>query len=286
MLRSSLLRPLRRCLHTQAPNSTRFATRSRLGLALGASAVAGTYFAWRLTADSQRISLDSPPRQKKTKPASSPVVAEPVTSAASEHAEHSEELLPPVDETPTPPESTSSSPDAETSDPSADGESTSEGEVPDASSESPEDPEGGQGGAFNPVTGEINWDCPCLGGMAHGPCGPQFREAFSCFVFSEQEPKGIDCVEKFKAMQDCFREHPDVYGEDIMNDDDDEDGEVGPSSQESESAAVEQSLTDSPPLDTSGESASSLTPPASRTSASGQASKVSKPGHTTPSKVE
>jgi intermembrane space import and assembly protein 40 len=41
----------------------------------------------------------------------------------------------------------------------------------------------------------------------------QFREAFSCFVFSEQEPKGIDCVEKFKAMQDCFREHPEVYAE-------------------------------------------------------------------------
>jgi intermembrane space import and assembly protein 40 len=61
--------------------------------------------------------------------------------------------------------------------------------------------------------------------MAHGPCGPQFREAFSCFVYSEDEPKGIDCVERFKAMQDCFREHPDVYGEEIMRDDDD-DGEV------------------------------------------------------------
>ncbi|KIY50329.1 hypothetical protein FISHEDRAFT_39607, partial [Fistulina hepatica ATCC 64428] len=61
--------------------------------------------------------------------------------------------------------------------------------------------------------GEINWDCPCLGGMAHGPCGQQFREAFSCFVYSEEEPKGINCVEKFQAMQNCFREHPDVYGE-------------------------------------------------------------------------
>jgi len=71
----------------------------------------------------------------------------------------------------------------------------------------------GSGGAFNPVTGEINWDCPCLGGMAHGPCGPQFREAFSCFVFSEEEPKGINCVEKFKAMQTCFREHPEIYGD-------------------------------------------------------------------------
>lgn len=67
--------------------------------------------------------------------------------------------------------------------------------------------------AFNPVTGEINWDCPCLGGMAHGPCGPEFREAFSCFVYSEEEPKGINCVEKFKGMQDCFRLHPEVYGE-------------------------------------------------------------------------
>lgn len=49
--------------------------------------------------------------------------------------------------------------------------------------------------------------------MAHGPCGLQFREAFSCFVFSEKEPKGIDCVDKFRLMQECFREHPDVYGE-------------------------------------------------------------------------
>ena len=76
-----------------------------------------------------------------------------------------------------------------------------------------ESEEARSGGAFDPVTGKINWDCPCLGGMAYGPCGLQFREAFSCFVFSEQEPKGIDCVEKFKAMQDCFREHPDVYGD-------------------------------------------------------------------------
>jgi intermembrane space import and assembly protein 40 len=68
-------------------------------------------------------------------------------------------------------------------------------------------------GAFDPVTGKINWDCPCLGGMAYGPCGTQFREAFSCFVFSEVEPKGMDCVEKFKAMQDCFRENPDLYGD-------------------------------------------------------------------------
>ena len=77
----------------------------------------------------------------------------------------------------------------------------------------PSEEEASPQGAFDPATGKINWDCPCLGGMAYGPCGLQFREAFSCFVFSEEEPKGIDCVEKFKAMQDCFRENPDVYGE-------------------------------------------------------------------------
>ena len=70
--------------------------------------------------------------------------------------------------------------------------------------------------AYNPETGEINWDCPCLGGMAHGPCGQEFRAAFSCFVYSEEEPKGINCVELFKSMQDCFRAHPDVYGEGML----------------------------------------------------------------------
>ncbi|ORX44750.1 P-loop containing nucleoside triphosphate hydrolase protein [Hesseltinella vesiculosa] len=76
--------------------------------------------------------------------------------------------------------------------------------------------------AYDPETGEINWDCPCLGGMAQGPCGEQFKAAFSCFVYSEAEPKGVDCVEKFKAMQDCFREHPDVYGDELDDDEDDE----------------------------------------------------------------
>lgn len=75
--------------------------------------------------------------------------------------------------------------------------------------------QGEQQAAYNPETGEINWDCPCLGGMAHGPCGEEFKEAFSCFVFSEAEPKGFDCIEKFKNMQNCFRKYPEVYSEEI-----------------------------------------------------------------------
>ncbi|KAJ5918658.1 hypothetical protein N7466_010650 [Penicillium verhagenii] len=78
--------------------------------------------------------------------------------------------------------------------------------------------EAGQQAAFNPETGEINWDCPCLGGMAHGPCGEDFKAAFSCFVYSEEETKGIDCIDKFKAMQDCFRQHPDIYGAELEDD--------------------------------------------------------------------
>ncbi|KAG0174158.1 Oxidoreductase [Apophysomyces sp. BC1034] len=79
-----------------------------------------------------------------------------------------------------------------------------------------------QSAAYDPETGEINWDCPCLGGMAQGPCGEQFKAAFSCFVYSEAEPKGVDCVEKFKDMQDCFRQYPDVYGDEIDDDDEEE----------------------------------------------------------------
>ncbi|KAG7884604.1 hypothetical protein KL938_001731 [Ogataea parapolymorpha] len=74
-------------------------------------------------------------------------------------------------------------------------------------------------GAYDPETGEINWDCPCLGGMAHGPCGEEFKAAFSCFVYSKEEPKGIDCIEKFKGMQECFKKYPEVYAEELREDD-------------------------------------------------------------------
>lgn len=54
--------------------------------------------------------------------------------------------------------------------------------------------------------------------MAHGPCGEEFRAAFSCFVYSDKEPKGIDCVDKFEGMQTCFRAHPEVYAAEIEDD--------------------------------------------------------------------
>ncbi|KAI0173129.1 hypothetical protein GGR52DRAFT_579912 [Hypoxylon sp. FL1284] len=104
--------------------------------------------------------------------------------------------------------------DVSPSAPVKDVEAAAQAEPAEGSPEALEE-EAGQQGAFNPETGEINWDCPCLGGMAHGPCGEQFRAAFSCFVYSKEEPKGMDCIDKFQHMQDCFRLHPEVYGEEL-----------------------------------------------------------------------
>ncbi|XP_020294754.1 mitochondrial intermembrane space import and assembly protein 40-B [Pseudomyrmex gracilis] len=79
--------------------------------------------------------------------------------------------------------------------------------------------------------GEINWNCPCLGGMATGPCGIEFREAFSCFHYSTADPKGSDCRKAFEVMHECMSQYPALYEskggstEDLDDDDDDEDDE-------------------------------------------------------------
>ncbi|KAM0326540.1 hypothetical protein ACHAQA_006409 [Verticillium albo-atrum] len=101
---------------------------------------------------------------------------------------------------------------------------TSEAPIEQPAPGSPEalEQEAGQQGAFNPETGEINWDCPCLGGMADGPCGEDFKAAFSCFVYSNEEPKGIDCIEKFQGMQDCFKKYPEIYDPELSDDREDE----------------------------------------------------------------
>lgn len=69
--------------------------------------------------------------------------------------------------------------------------------------------------------GDINWNCPCLGGIATGPCGVEFREAFSCFHYSKADPKGSDCVGTFQTMQECMSKYPTLYKS--MNEDDDDD---------------------------------------------------------------
>ena len=58
--------------------------------------------------------------------------------------------------------------------------------------------------------GDINWNCPCLGGMAFGSCGVEFREAFSCFHYSAEDPQGRDCIEKFAELHICMEKFPEV----------------------------------------------------------------------------
>ncbi|KAF7797900.1 hypothetical protein EIP86_009106 [Pleurotus ostreatoroseus] len=215
MFRSLQRLPLRRCVHTSTTRPANAFLNGRVGLAVGASAVLTSYAAWRALRSENQIALDSathPPREK-----SAPLSPQASVSADPLSATNSTVL------TPEPSLHHEDTPSDET--PQSDSPQPKPAEAAEGAAGEQDDAEGA-GGAFNPVTGEINWDCPCLGGMAHGICGAQFREAFSCFVFSEKEPKGIDCVEKFKAMQDCFREHPDVYGDEIMDDDDDEDEEA------------------------------------------------------------
>ena len=134
--------------------------------------------------------------EKEATPASEETIEKEATPAAEEATEKESESV--SEENSTEKEAT----------PAAEENSTEAGAV---------DPSAGP--AYNPETGEINWDCPCLGGMAHGPCGEEFKTAFSCFIYSEAEPKGVDCVEKFQGMQECFKKHPEVYAEQLKDDD-------------------------------------------------------------------
>ncbi|KAF9792659.1 hypothetical protein BJ322DRAFT_1030653 [Thelephora terrestris] len=218
MFRAARFNTIRRTFHTQPTPSSKTLRANRLALAGAASAVALTYFAWRTSSPSKQLAMDT---NKKI----------PEKATVVEHVAHLEPA--PVPEPEPTSEQTKSSP---ASSPTT---ATLDGDEPEGESGQPQP----GSAAYNPETGEINWDCPCLGGMAHGPCGMQFREAFSCFVFSEQEPKGIDCVEKFKAMQDCFREHPEVYAEEL---DDDDDPDAAAESPEAAVLATEDSSLERP----------------------------------------
>jgi len=84
--------------------------------------------------------------------------------------------------------------------------------------------------------------------MATGPCGVEFRDAFSCFHYSESEPKGSDCYDTFSTMQvnikyfrilliisffndlilsrqECMAQYPAVYNQNTG--DDDKEGGMG-----------------------------------------------------------
>ncbi|KAF8771906.1 Mitochondrial intermembrane space import like protein [Argiope bruennichi] len=59
--------------------------------------------------------------------------------------------------------------------------------------------------------GEINWGCPCLGDAAIGPCSVEFRTSLSCFHKSTADPKGSDCLQEFRDVNDCMERYPDLF---------------------------------------------------------------------------
>ncbi|XP_008282028.1 coiled-coil-helix-coiled-coil-helix domain containing 4b isoform X2 [Stegastes partitus] len=105
-------------------------------------------------------------------------------------------------------------------------------------------------------SGEINWNCPCLGGMASGPCGTDFKDAFSCFHYSKEEVKGSDCLEQFRAMQECMQRYPELYPQEDEKSSSktSQDSEAEASGANSTSASEQDSNTSQPDTESSAES--------------------------------
>ncbi|KAJ1304843.1 hypothetical protein OPQ81_005977 [Rhizoctonia solani] len=223
---SSIRTPaLRRSIHSGVRGDWNRTAAGTIGLVVAAGAGAiGTYVSYKSgeTSKSKFDQKHPKVRQPPTTKSAPESVSKPPTQTSQETT--SVDSQAPVKSSPSEPGVIEPSQDESAA--KKEGESTPEGGMDDLEADAANQ------GAFNPETGEINWDCPCLGGMAHGPCGPQFRDAFSCFVHSTEEPKGVDCVEKFKAMQDCFREHPDIYGEELEDDGEASDETKGPNAEE------------------------------------------------------
>nr|XP_033939537.1 mitochondrial intermembrane space import and assembly protein 40-B-like isoform X2 [Pseudochaenichthys georgianus]XP_033939538.1 mitochondrial intermembrane space import and assembly protein 40-B-like isoform X3 [Pseudochaenichthys georgianus] len=108
-------------------------------------------------------------------------------------------------------------------------------------------------------SGEINWNCPCLGGMASGPCGTEFKDAFSCFHYSKEEVKGSECLEHFRAMQECIQRYPELYPQEDDKVQKEQSSETEPTSQDS--ASAETPGADSTSAETPGADSTSATEP-------------------------
>ncbi|KFK27647.1 hypothetical protein AALP_AA8G410500 [Arabis alpina] len=61
-------------------------------------------------------------------------------------------------------------------------------------------------------------DCPCIADLRNGSCGSQFTEAFRCFLKSNAEEKGSDCVHPFVALQSCIKANPDAFSKEVLED--------------------------------------------------------------------
>ncbi|XP_003442713.1 mitochondrial intermembrane space import and assembly protein 40 [Oreochromis niloticus] len=104
--------------------------------------------------------------------------------------------------------------------------------------------------------GDINWNCPCLGGMASGPCGSQFKEAFSCFHYSKEEVKGSECIDHFRNMQECMQRYPELYPQEEDKDESTAPSDSAALTSESDSTAVTSAVSSDSTSPTDGQTAS------------------------------
>lgn len=104
--------------------------------------------------------------------------------------------------------------------------------------------------------GDINWNCPCLGGMASGPCGSQFKEAFSCFHYSKEEVKGSECIDHFRNMQECMQRYPELYPQEEDKDESAAPSDSAALTSESDSTAVTSAVSSDSTSPTDGQTAS------------------------------
>lgn len=74
-------------------------------------------------------------------------------------------------------------------------------------------------------------NCPCIASMKEGPCGESFIAAYRCFLESESDPKGMECMDQFQTMQTCIADHPDDYK--LDDDDPEADGDIRTASDQS-----------------------------------------------------
>lgn len=69
--------------------------------------------------------------------------------------------------------------------------------------------------------------------MASGPCGAQFKEAFSCFHYSKEEVKGSECIDQFRSMQECMQKFPELYPQEEEKEQAESDNAASPPSEDS-----------------------------------------------------
>lgn len=59
---------------------------------------------------------------------------------------------------------------------------------------------------------EIKWGNQFLKPISSGPCGREFKDAFS-LVLSSLDLKGADTIKKLEALRRCLNDHPDITKE-------------------------------------------------------------------------